>query len=251
MCMSDHEGFLSERIESFIRTVDEAHTLPLIFDVLATHLTAIGFERFAYWLLWPPNGSRKPLCITNYPNDWSEYYLDENYGSHDFVARHSAKSTIPFIWSDLAKSYKLTNQQKLIFDEGADAGLEAGGTVPIHGPGNAKATFSVANNMDKEEFSKHFLRYRHEIHLMATYVHEKIMGLGLHKPLDSAIKLTPRETEILTWIAKGKSRWEVGIILSISEDTVKAHLENIRQKLGASNTTHAIAIALLHGLLLP
>jgi LuxR family quorum sensing-dependent transcriptional regulator len=105
--------------------------------------------------------------------------------------------------------------------------------------------------MNRDEFTKLFSVRRHEVHLMATYVHEKIMGFGLHKPLDGAIRLTPREIEILTWVAKGKSRWEVGIILGISEETVKAHLENIRQKLGASNTTHAIAIALLHGLLLP
>lgn len=249
--MSDTMGSLPERVEAFIRAVDKAQTLPEIFDLLVKRLAELGFEKFSYWLLWPPDGPRKPLCITNYPDDWSEYYRDENYSSHDFVGRHSAKSTIPFIWSDMKVQHNLTKQQKLIFEEGADAGLAAGGTVPIHGPASAKATFSVASDMEKEEFSKLFVRHRHEVHLMATYVHEKIMGLGLHKPLDGSLKLTPREVEILTWIAKGKSRWEVGIILSISEETVKAHLENIRQKLGAVNTTHAIAIALLHGLLIP
>lgn len=190
------------------------------------------------------------MCITNYPGDWTEYYLDENYASHDYVTRFAAKSNLPFEWKDLGQ-YRLSQQQKLIFKEATEVGLMSGGTVPIHGPGAAKATFSVANNMEDDEFTKLFTTHRHEIHLMAAYVHEKIMGLGLHKPLDGALKLTPREVEILTWIAKGKSRWEVGTILEISEDTVKAHLENIRQKLGATNTTHAIAIALLHGILLP
>lgn len=249
--MNNDKGSLPERVESFIRAVDEAHTLESILSALVTRVNALGFDRFAYWLLWPPDGARQPLCITNYPDKWAEYYRDENYSSHDYVGRFAAKSTIPFVWHDIVDKYKLTEKQKLIFDEGKSAGLNSGGTVPIHGPGAAKATFSVANQMDEKEFSQHFTQYRHEIHLMATYVHEKIMGLGLHKPLDGAIRLTPREIEILTWSAKGKSRWEISIILEISEETVKAHLENIRRKLGASNTTHAIAIALLHGLLIP
>jgi len=249
--MDDEKDSLPERVESFIRAVDEAHTQEAILSALAARVTELEFERFAYWLLWPPGGPRQPLCITNYPDHWAEYYRDENYASHDYVGRFAAKSNVPFIWNDLVENYRLTEKQKSIFMEGRSHGLKSGGTVPIHGPGTAKATFSVANRMESEEFAHHFQKYRHEIHLMATYVHEKIMGLGLHKPLSAAIRLTPRELEILTWAAKGKSRWEISIILSISEDTVRAHLENVRRKLGASNTTHAIAIALHHGLLLP
>jgi len=55
---------------------------------------------------------------------------------------------------------------------------------------------------------------------------------------DEAFKLTSPEIEALTWIAKGKSRWETGIILGICEDTVKFRLEKCRRKLDAANTTH-------------
>ncbi len=249
--MSDHSASLPERIEAFIRAADEATSVAQIFDALEKRLKQMGFDRFSYWLLWPPGGSRYPLCITNYPDKWAEHYLKENHASHDFVGRQAAVNTTPFIWAEMTRHIRITARQKLIFDEGRSAGLNAGGTVPIHGPGAAKATFTVANEMPDAEFTKLFLSRRHEVHLMATYVHEKIIGMGLNKPLEGPTKLTPREIEILTWIAKGKSRWEVGIILGISEDTVRAHLENVRNKLGATNTTHAIAIALLHGLLLP
>lgn len=244
-------GLLPERLETFIKEIDEAIELDAILAILEKRITGLGFSYFAYWLLWPPGGPRQPLCITNYRDDWAEYYLNENYASHDYVGRYAAKSTIPFIWNNIVDTHKLTKRQRHIFYEGASAGLKAGGTVPIHGPGAAKATFSVANDMEKEEFEEHFVFHRHEVHLMASYTHEKIISLGLHRPLKEAIALTPRETEVLTWAAKGKSRWEAGVILGISEDTVRVHLENIRRKLGASNTTHAIAIALLHGVLLP
>lgn len=249
--MNDTRGTLPERMEAFIRTVDAASTLEEIMEALAGRVPALGFDRFAYWLLWPPEGARQPLCITNYPGDWAAHYLEKNHASHDYVGRFAARSTIPFVWHRIVETHGLTERQKSIFDEARDAGLRAGATVPIHGPGAAKAAFSVAGDMEDAAFEKLFTRQRHEVHLMATYVHEKIIGLGLHKPIDNGIHLTPREIEVLTWTAKGKTRWETSIILNIAEDTVRAHLENVRKKMGASNTTHAIAIALLHGMLLP
>jgi len=241
---------LPERVEMFIKKIDEVSSLDEIFDVLFTGLNTIGFEKFSYWMMFAPDGTKKTMYITNFSNDWRKHYRSNAYASDDLIGNHSKITLTPFIWSDLQKSYSLTKRQKIIFDEGAEAGLSGGATVPIHGPGMARAAFSVANSMDEKEFEKFFLNYRHEVHLMATYAHEKVIALNLHKPLKGEVVLTPRETEIMVWISKGKSRWEVAAILGISEDTVKTHLENVRRKLKASNTTHAIAIALLHGLIL-
>lgn len=56
--------------------------------------------------------------------------------------------------------------------------------------------------------------------------------------------LTVRETEVLGWVARGKSAWEVGEILHIGKRTVDEHVRTAVQKLGACNRTHAVAIAL-------
>jgi LuxR family quorum sensing-dependent transcriptional regulator len=60
-------------------------------------------------------------------------------------------------------------------------------------------------------------------------------------------RLTPREREVLAWIAAGKSAWETATILSISQKTVVHHLDHIRRKLGAANTTQAVVVALQAG----
>jgi len=171
--------------------------------------------------------------------------------SDDYVGRHSAVSITPFLWQELIANIRMTKRQRMVFSDSADAGMRAGGTVPLHGPGSAKASFSVTNDMTETEFSKLFASRRHEIHLIATYAHETILKLGLHKPLQNIVSLTPREIEVLTWAAKGKSRWESSVILDVKEDTIKSHLENARTKLNASNTTNAIAIAMLNGLIYP
>jgi DNA-binding CsgD family transcriptional regulator len=48
----------------------------------------------------------------------------------------------------------------------------------------------------------------------------------------SSSTLTPREEEIMRWVAEGKTNWEISIILHMSLNTVKTHLKNIYQKLG-------------------
>jgi LuxR family quorum sensing-dependent transcriptional regulator len=56
--------------------------------------------------------------------------------------------------------------------------------------------------------------------------------------------LTPREREVLSWAAEGKSAWEIGEILHITKRTVDEHTQQAARKLGATNKTHAVAIAL-------
>ena len=59
--------------------------------------------------------------------------------------------------------------------------------------------------------------------------------------------LTDREIEVLKQIAAGCSNKIVADRLSITEDTVKGHVRNILSKLGASDRTHAVTIALRRG----
>jgi LuxR family transcriptional regulator, quorum-sensing system regulator BjaR1 len=61
--------------------------------------------------------------------------------------------------------------------------------------------------------------------------------------------LTPREREVLAWVAQGKSAWEIGEILEIAKRTVDEHAQTAVRKLGAVNRTHAVAIALRDNLI--
>jgi DNA-binding NarL/FixJ family response regulator len=55
--------------------------------------------------------------------------------------------------------------------------------------------------------------------------------------------LTPRETEVLSWIAKGKTNRDVGEILGLSPRTVNKHLEHVFEKLGVETRAAAAALA--------
>jgi len=62
-------------------------------------------------------------------------------------------------------------------------------------------------------------------------------------------QLTEREIELLHWMVEGFSNKGIAQKLFISENTVKYHIRNILQKLGAQNRTEAVATAIRQGLI--
>jgi DNA-binding CsgD family transcriptional regulator len=60
----------------------------------------------------------------------------------------------------------------------------------------------------------------------------------------SLAALTPREREILTWVARGKSNREIAGVLYLAPGTIRKHLDNVYDKLGVTNRAGAVGYAL-------
>lgn len=63
--------------------------------------------------------------------------------------------------------------------------------------------------------------------------------------------LSEREVDVLTHLAAGRSDAEIACTLFLSRATVHTHLLNLRRKLGARNRTHAVVLAIQHGVIAP
>lgn len=61
--------------------------------------------------------------------------------------------------------------------------------------------------------------------------------------------LSAREIEVLQCAASGNSNKQIAGLLTISEETVKAHMKNVLSKLNANDRTHAVTIALKRGII--
>ena len=80
---------------------------------------------------------------------------------------------------------------------------------------------------------------------------ERMLLLRLHSNRNNAAashrvieaQLTPRETEVLSWVAKGKTNRDVADILGMSPRTVNKHLEHVFEKLGVETRAAATALA--------
>ncbi len=62
-------------------------------------------------------------------------------------------------------------------------------------------------------------------------------------------RFTKREIDVLTWCAEGKTKWEIGQILGLSENTIRFHLKNVFRKLDATSRSGAISAALSAGVI--
>ena len=64
-----------------------------------------------------------------------------------------------------------------------------------------------------------------------------------------AMRVTRRETEVLSWVAAGKSDWAIARILNISDKTVNFHVENAKRKFGVGTRIQAVLAAMRKGVI--
>jgi DNA-binding NarL/FixJ family response regulator len=80
----------------------------------------------------------------------------------------------------------------------------------------------------------------------SSHQQEMPKGSGLAQELRV---LTPREVEVLTLVAEGRTNQEIADQLVLSIKTVQAHRANVMEKLGLSDITHLVRFAVRHGLI--
>ena len=85
--------------------------------------------------------------------------------------------------------------------------------------------------------------------LIAHAFNQKALEFEPDRLPEQARNLSPREVDSITLLAMGYSRAQVAETLSISEHTLRVYIESARFKLGAMNTTHAVARAMSRGLI--
>ena len=87
------------------------------------------------------------------------------------------------------------------------------------------------------------------LHMGSLYFYTKLdrlrsKSLALARRQPRSPQLTPRERECLSWVAAGKTDWEISQILNIAEQTVHEYVQNGLIKLNATTRAQAVAIAI-------
>jgi len=215
-----------------------------------TVIRSFGFDLFACMSHFdygdPPPGA---VRLWEYPEPWTRRYIERKYFRIDPVLSVALRSAVPFLWSDKAVTGRESRSRRQFFDEAAESGLVCGYTVPIHTRGVLPATVNVVG--DWQEPDKASLG---AIHLMSIYLHDAGRRLA-SRPAEAREEpprmLTDRERECLRWVALGKSDWDIGGILSISEKTAHFHVENAKRKLGVGTRVQAVVQAFMENQILP
>ncbi|MER9476129.1 LuxR family transcriptional regulator [Mesorhizobium sp. M0520] len=170
---------------------------------------------------------RDPAVMLNYPDEWQQRYFEMGYDRIDPIVRTSRKRAGAFRWSEVYHDASTTEGERRVFDDAATFGLRSGISVPLHGPDGSFAITSFAQLSDRE-FENRTITY---LQLAALHFHFRITKFDKSCHIKDVANLTRREKECITWVARGKSSWEIGAILQISVNTVNFHIKNILRKL--------------------
>ncbi|MGV7217561.1 autoinducer binding domain-containing protein [Bradyrhizobium sp. UFLA05-112] len=237
---------------SFVECANQTQSLKALFDLLVSCASEEGFTEVAYGALTFAEplrlpGCPPPLIAMKVPPDWCQRYLERKYYTVDPVVRRTPMYAGPFLWDQLAKEYQLQACEQRVLEEAREAGLKHGISVPLFGPSGRISVVSFASSFDDADPQGSVSR----LNALAWQFH--VAFAEVTRPLDSAcdrkVTLSEREKDCLRWVAEGKSSWEIGKILSVSENTVNFHLKNAIRKLGTANRTQGLVKALRLGLI--
>lgn len=120
------------------------------------------------------------------------------------------------------------------------------GDDPLLGALDSGASVFVLKSAPSDEV---LAAVRHSAKRPTSFTAEGLAGALRRRMAGPAVRLTPREDEILRLLAAGRSVAEVAGSLYISSSTAKTHISKLYDKLGASNRAHAMMEAVRLGLL--
>ena len=243
-------------LRRMIQTAQEAGTVEEIHACCSRVCDELGFDYFIYGAQLPTS-LVKPhfVIISGYPQAWREHYNANGYLRIDPTVAHCIGNITPLAWSELESRPALhTPEAARFMGEAHDFGLRNGVSFPVHGVGGENAMFSLACSSDRPVPSSLVEQAMPVAHLLSNYIHEAVRRVFVDRDNGIAlghVQLTQREKECLTWAAEGKTTWETGQILGISERTVIFHLKNVAQKLNVTNRSQAVARAVSQLLITP
>jgi DNA-binding CsgD family transcriptional regulator len=230
------------RISSFLDQLQQVRTLDGLQILIERLRDAFEVDHLVYHSV---NSKGEPYAALTYGLDWVDHYLDRDFGRIDPVVLGCFQRFHPVDWKQLDWSGKAVRTFLL---EATDAGVgNQGYSIPIRGPNGQFALFTVNHRCSDEEWARFTARNTSDLLLVAHYVNQKALEIERGTDRLPDLNLSPRELDALTLIASGQNRAKAADSLSISEHTLRVYLESARFKLGAANTTHAVAVAMMRG----
>ena len=243
--------------EDFVHKANEARSVDDLLQVFLDVVKQHGYDKMIFCLL----SDHKQIGLSagvghlrNYPADWMQYYFEQGFDQLDPVISYCYQKMGTFTWQEMSERLDLTRKQKLCLNLGTEAGLHNGICTPLWGP-HRFAGIGLATSEKKDACDANtdmITAYCNHFYLAFQRLHAKPAAPCTPVP---NIYLTPREKEVLTMIAEGKSDQVIAVLLKLSPSGVDFHMRNIYKKMQTNSrayaTSKAIELGLIHPLLNP
>jgi LuxR family transcriptional regulator, quorum-sensing system regulator BjaR1 len=239
--MQGLEAYWGRRALDFVDAIEASTTTACVVSQFEKMIGDLGFHAYIMAGIPTPGESLAQLTIANgWPAEWFEMYNRENFCAVDPVPRHCFNTLNPFEWKDAPYDHEHDVAAHNVMTRARDFRFYEGFCVPIHYDDSTGA-ISIAGErpyLDAETKSA--------LHLMSVFTHSRLRALTRPAPVMPGRRLTEIEAEVLRWAARGKTAWETGQILGISERNVRWHLEETQRKLMTNNKTATVAVAIVN-----
>ena len=234
---------MARKLDDVLERLGKATDPDALGDAVIALRDAYDVEHLVYHCV-KSNGAQ--WAALTYDAAWVDIYISENFQTIDPVVRECFRGFTPIDWKRLDWAPR---PARTLLGEGLAHGLgNQGVSLPIRGPSGQFALFTVNDRAGDDRWARFTGTHLNDLLLAAHYINERALVLeGAGHVQRQA--LSPRETDALSLLAIGKSRAQAAERLKISEHTLRAYIESARFKLGALNTTHAVASALSRGLI--
>lgn len=186
--------------------------------------------------------------LGNTPQAYQEAWSDPADSARDPVLQRLKHRSAPVVYD---QSTYVEGRAADLWEEQAVYGYRTGISMVLHLPGGRHFLMGVDRSADLPSDDGRVTRMVADLQLLAVHAQDAAVRLLLdeaQRRLDLP-RLTVREREVLHWTSEGKSAWEVGVILGMSEHTVNFHLRNLMTKLDVTSKHQAVLKALSLGLI--
>ncbi|MFK7752275.1 MAG: autoinducer binding domain-containing protein [Sedimentitalea sp.] len=231
-------------LNQIIEELDATKALDGLYSVIFQLRDAFEIDHMVYH--WVDSAGEQYGCGT-YSDEWVERYLSQNYIRTDPVILGCFQRFHPVDWKRLDWS---TKSARIFLEDARVHGIgNQGYSIPIRGPNGQFALFTTSHTCDDQTWADFTETHGRDLILMAHYFNRKALEFEPDRTPEQARALSPREVDAMTLLAMGYSRAQTADTLAISEHTLRVYIESARFKLGALNTTHAVARAMSRGLI--
>lgn len=237
-----------KRLTDCLEAVGFVDSIDRLRNVTVRFAKGLGFDYVSATVVIDRAEGADFYCVDNTPEAYRPSFENEARFCRDPVSQHCKLNSVPIIWDQ--DTYVQAGRGEL-WEEQAQHGYRAGIGLALHLP--AGRHFMVGMDRDGPHVpdAKYAWQQAAELLLFASCaesVATRLLVPGRDVDAAPSVRLSPREQEVLRWAMEGKTAWEIGRILAISEQTVVRHLANVARKLGCVNKVQAVAKALRFGL---
>lgn len=187
------------------------------------------------------------ISVGNTPAGYEEASQRVEDARRDPILQHLKRQSVPLVWTQ--RTF-VDNGVGHLWEEQAAFGYHTGIAMALHLPEGRHFLLGVDRDAPLPADARELTRMVADLQLFAVHAQDTAMRVLVPPALQpERPALTPRELEALKWTMEGKTAWEVGAILGISQRTAVLHVNNAMHKLGCTNKHQAVLKALRLGLI--